>query len=218
MRTIKMLSLMCMVFLIFTLVSCAQQKNDNVLHQGQQANSDITSLPTDNAEDVPEDNGWRTDEIFDTEKYKGKLQLRFFNLEDETRTGESMLITTPDGINMLIDAGIKKVGPQVIDYLKKLKVEKLDYIVVSHFHSDHIGGMAAVVGEFDVDKIMMCEMPYNTTLKKELDEAVLRKNCEVIYLKEGVFFKLGDEVEIEILNPQAEIVSGDWQLRKHLFC
>lgn len=35
MRTIKMLSLMCMVFLIFTLVSCAQQKNDNVLHQGQ---------------------------------------------------------------------------------------------------------------------------------------------------------------------------------------
>lgn len=75
-----------------------------------------------------------------------------------------------DGKYMLIDAGENGHENDVINYLTKLGVEKLDYVVASHQHSDHIGGLAEVLAEFDADNIIMprltkAQTPTNSTYK-----------------------------------------------------
>ena len=109
-----------------------------------------------------------------------------------------------DGKYMLIDAGENGYEDAVINYLRKLGVEKLDYIVASHQHSDHIGGMAEVLSEFNADKIIMPRLtkeqtPTNSTYKDFL-QAVQNSEAKVIEAKVGAKYTLGTS-EFEILGP-----------------
>ena len=71
------------------------------------------------------------------------------NLEVHTlsvRHGDSQLIVSPTGKTVLVDAGDRYRGSDtVIPYLEALGITDLDYIVVSHYHSDHIGGIDEVI-------------------------------------------------------------------------
>ncbi len=109
-----------------------------------------------------------------------------------------------DGKFMLIDAGENGYEDAVINYLRKLGVEKLDYVVASHQHSDHIGGMAEVLSEFNADKIIMPRLtkeqtPTNSTYKEFL-QALQDSEAKVIEAKVGAKYTLGTS-EFEILGP-----------------
>lgn len=109
-----------------------------------------------------------------------------------------------DGKYMLIDAGENGHEDDVINYLRKLGVEKLDYVVASHQHSDHIGGMAEVLEEFKADNIIMPRLtkeqtPTNSTYKAFL-KAVQASDAKVIEAKVGAKYTLGISV-FEILGP-----------------
>ncbi len=68
--------------------------------------------------------------------------------------GDCALIET-QGHYMLIDGGERGSEAAVIKYLKRLKVQRLDYVVATHPHSDHIGGLAyGVLEEFPVGTII----------------------------------------------------------------
>ena len=64
-----------------------------------------------------------------------------------------------DGRTMLIDAGESVYSERVIGYLRSVGVKKLDYVVCSHFHSDHIGSMSAVIDEFRPTTVIMPSVP-----------------------------------------------------------
>jgi competence protein ComEC len=65
--------------------------------------------------------------------------------------GDSILITSPTGVKVLIDAGDTSRGKSVVDALKKNNVQQLDYFIATHPHPDHIGGAAEV---FKAVKVM----------------------------------------------------------------
>ncbi len=67
--------------------------------------------------------------------------------------GDSTLIKFPDGKTMLIDAGEEEYGDDVVTYLQKENVTKLDYFVLTHSDSDHVGGAQAVLEAFEVQNI-----------------------------------------------------------------
>lgn len=109
-----------------------------------------------------------------------------------------------DGRFMLIDAGENGHENDVINYLTRLGVEKLDYVVASHQHSDHIGGLAEVLAEFDADNIIMprltkAQTPTNSTYKAFL-KAVQASGAKVIEAKVGAQYNLGTST-FEILGP-----------------
>jgi beta-lactamase superfamily II metal-dependent hydrolase len=60
--------------------------------------------------------------------------------------GDAILVRSPEGRTVLIDAGPSRV---VVDRLRALGIEKLDMVVVSHQHTDHYGGMRAVIEAFE---------------------------------------------------------------------
>ena len=86
--------------------------------------------------------------------------------------GDSALIQS-DGINILIDSGEKDACESVVSYLKEKDVISLDYVVVSHPHSDHIGSMSDVFDEFEVKNVIMPELDESNTPSTALYENFL---------------------------------------------
>ena len=68
---------------------------------------------------------------------------------------DSQLIRLPDGTNILIDAGDRGTANQIVPYLKNLGVKKIDLLIATHPHADHIGGMANVINGLEIGKIYL---------------------------------------------------------------
>lgn len=88
---------------------------------------------------------------------------------------DSILIQN-EGHNMLIDAGNNEDGPLLVKYFKEQNITKFDYLITTHPHEDHIGGIDDIINNFDIEKIYMPDV--TTTTKTFLDvlEAIEKKN------------------------------------------
>lgn len=105
--------------------------------------------------------------------------------------GDSTLLEC-DGEYMLIDAGEIDKGEDVVKYLEKYNVDKLEYAVITHPHTDHYGGMQQVLEDVTVEKIIMTEA-YSTTYKWEkLIDYIDENNYNVIFPKSNDTFTIGD--------------------------
>lgn len=135
----------------------------------------------------------------------GDLIIHFFHLLPPDRfekTGESILIQTPKGQTILVDAGKPIVGPLLDEYLTELNIEKIDYVMPSHPHSDHIGGFLTLFETKEIGKIIDVNLPLDESnvyndYKKLIDE----KDFTVEYAEEGDVYEIEKDLTIEVLNP-----------------
>ena len=109
-----------------------------------------------------------------------------------------------DDMALLIDAGENGHETEVLNYLRSMKIDKLDYIIATHQHSDHIGGIPEVLEEYEADNIIMprltkAQTPTNSTYKAFLN-ALQNSDAKIISAKPGLKYSLG-EAEFEILGP-----------------
>lgn len=116
--------------------------------------------------------------------------------------GDSTLIEK-DGHFMLIDAGERDQGETVVSYLKKRGVKKLDYVIGTHPHSDHIGGMEAVIKAFDIGKVILPEKEHTTKIYERLLDAIEEKDLKVTLPKVGDLYDLGS-ASFQILAPNRD--------------
>lgn len=129
----------------------------------------------------------------------GSFQVHFVDVGQ----GDCTLVVC-NGKTLLIDAGENGHETDVINYLRSMNVEKLDYIIATHQHSDHIGGLPEVLEEFGTDNIIMPRLteeqtPTNSTYKAFV-KAVAASDAKVISAKPGSVYSLGD-ASFEILGP-----------------
>ena len=64
-----------------------------------------------------------------------------------------------NGVTMLVDCGENEVSYKVEDYLRGLGVGRLDYVIATHPHSDHMGGMYNIIDVFDVGEVLIPHIP-----------------------------------------------------------
>lgn len=122
--------------------------------------------------------------------------------------GNSILVEFPGGGNLLIDGGDRGAGTKVVEYLKSRKIKKLDVVVVTHPHPDHIEGLFSVVGKYEIDIIIANEdipesenyAPFFAAIKEQKIEFKRAKREDIIDRFAGV--------RIEILHPDK--LTGDW--------
>lgn len=115
---------------------------------------------------------------------------------------DSILIQQGD-FNILVDGGNNDDSQLVIDYLKKNKVKKLDYVVGTHPHEDHIGGLDKVIEEFQIGKVYMPKVTANTKTFEDVLNAVKKKGLKITSPTPGSEFKLGD-ANCMILGPNGK--------------
>lgn len=114
--------------------------------------------------------------------------------------------------NILIDAGDVDTNNTVVNYLKKAGVQKLDLVVVSHPHRDHIGQMKSVIKEFQIDKFMMARLPNELTPTGKTYENMLlelrSKKMKITQPKAGEELKFGD-LRLKVLSPSYKVASDN---------
>ena len=82
--------------------------------------------------------------------------------------GDCILIRLPDEKVILIDGGERQYGPAIVSYLRGLGIEQIDYLVATHPHADHIGGLPEVIKAFPIDTILMPRTTHTTRTYERL--------------------------------------------------
>lgn len=119
--------------------------------------------------------------------------------------GDCELICLPTGETILIDAGLKSGGDRLTAYLKEVGVDKIDILIATHPHADHIGGMEKVIQNFEIGEIYMPkvaddQVPTTATYTKLL-EAIQAKGMKINQAKAGTTIFSNDNATLEILAP-----------------
>lgn len=107
------------------------------------------------------------------------------------------------GEYMLIDSGEAAAENNVKDYLNSLNVKKLDYVVITHPHSDHCGGMSSVLQDFDTDTIIMPDVSHTTSVWEKLVDTIKEKDIPVKKAAAGDTYMLSS-CRLTVLAPNAE--------------
>lgn len=126
----------------------------------------------------------------------GKLMVHYIDVGQ----GDSMLIQV-NNKNLLIDAGPASGTDKLMSYLSKNNIKKLDYVVATHPHEDHIGGMTSVIKKFQVGSFYAPKITTTTKTYQNMIDALKSKNLKINVAKAGVSLDLGENAKCEILAP-----------------
>ncbi len=118
--------------------------------------------------------------------------------------GDSILIQFPDGRNMLVDAGGNDDASKVVSYLKKTDVKRLDYLIGTHPHEDHIGSLDTVINSFQIGEVIMPKVTHTTRTFRDVLEAIDRKGLQIRPAKAGVSIMEDGLLAARILAPCRE--------------
>ena len=122
--------------------------------------------------------------------------------------GDSIFIQLPNKETMLIDAGEAYEADNVINYLNNLGIKKIDYVVGTHPHTDHIGGLEEVINTFDVGAIYMPKVSSNSKTFEDLLTTISNKGLKVKTAKSGVVVLSEDNLKLEFIAPNSDNYSN----------
>lgn len=112
------------------------------------------------------------------------------------------------GENMLIDAGNVEDGSAVTTYLKENSVESLKYVIGTHPHEDHIGGLASVISYYKITTFIMPDKVHSSQCFESVLDTLESKNLSITKPVVGTEYTLGDAT-FTILSPVASDYGDD---------
>jgi len=119
--------------------------------------------------------------------------------------GDSILITSPGGKHVLIDAGVKEAD--VVGQLRQRGIAGLNLVVATHPHADHIGGMANVVSALPIKLYTDNGLPHTTATYVTLMQLVESKGITYRPALRGQSYSLDDGIKLEVLFPDGRPLS-----------
>ena len=122
--------------------------------------------------------------------------------------GDSIFIQLPNKETMLIDAGEAYEADNVIDFLNNLGIKKIEYVVGTHPHTDHIGGLEEVINTFDVGAIYMPKVSSNSKTFEDLLTTISNKGLKGKTAKSGVVVLDEDNLKLEFIAPNSDNYSN----------
>lgn len=115
--------------------------------------------------------------------------------------GDAIFIQTPDGKNLLIDAGPNEKKNPVIDWLQKRGVKKIDQLLVTHSHADHVGLMKKLMLAIPVAQVLSSGSFHTNKMNEAILETMKEKSIPMRKVVGGDQFKIGEKVDVFVLAP-----------------
>lgn len=139
-----------------------------------------------------------------------KLTVTFFDVGQ----GDAALLSTPSGKHVLIDTGIWSPGYNsgksvIIPHLKSSGIEKLDAVILSHPHADHIGGIPDLIEEVPINVIYDSGYEYDSNLYQRYKVLAREKSIPVKSLQSGDTLGIDPAMLFLILGPDGKFYNSD---------
>ncbi len=140
----------------------------------------------------------------------GLLGITDTTVYDETMLGvifldvgqaDSILVKSPSGEHMLIDAGKNDTAEHLVQMLKDYKVDDIDYLILTHPHEDHVGGADTVLEHFEVKNVICPDIGADSKTWRDVVDAIEAEGCMDITASVGTTYTLFKGCKFEILGP-----------------
>ncbi|HWQ90021.1 MAG TPA: MBL fold metallo-hydrolase [Desulfitobacteriaceae bacterium] len=184
----KFCSLVIIFLLVHVLVGCSSDPGIPVASQPPAAATDSQTTP---AASIPIESTTITS--------KQKLKISYIDVGQ----ADSTLIQIPNGRNVLIDAGNNDDSDKIVTYLKEQGINKLDIVIGTHPHEDHIGALDTVIKTFTIGQIIMPPKDSTTNTYRDVIEAIAGKGQKIVKAQSGLNLDLGSEVSAQLLAPNS---------------
>lgn len=189
-----------MLILMFTLTGCSTSQ--------EVTESEVTSFRQKMAYE---------DSVFDREKVDGKFAVYYLtsglaisSWKNQVAGGDAMIMIFPDGKTALLDCGHQGEAAHVLNRLNELGIEKLDYFIMSHPHTDHVGGYRLILRYMEIGHVYMPPvelMLRGDHVSLDIIETLEEKNIPYTTLKSGDEFEIAKDVNVKVYNPEPEFAA-----------
>jgi competence protein ComEC len=135
----------------------------------------------------------------------GPLRLYFLNVGQ----GDAALLVTPDGVTILVDGGDNDRGNALVAWLRSQGIDSIDWIMPSHPHADHIGGLNNVLAQMEVRGALVSAQPWSTQTYNRQMQLISNRGIPLTVAEEGTSLQLGSTVTATVLNPPAQLLGTE---------
>lgn len=156
--------------------------------------NDALKIHTEESKDDIQDNELHKEEIT-----TDSMQVHFLDVDQ----GLAILVKIGDDV-LVYDGGERDTSSFVVAYLKEQGITEIDYLISSHYDSDHVSGLIGCLYAFDVKNVIGSNYVHDSNLYTSFMTAVEEEGLEVLYPAVGTQYEIGDAF-FTILSPE-EIV------------
>lgn len=125
-----------------------------------------------------------------------EMEVHFLDVDQ----GLCILVKLGDEV-LIYDGGERDTSSQVVAYVKDLGITEIDYMISSHYDSDHVSGLIGCLNAFDVKNVIGSNYEHNSKLYGSFIDAVKAEGLEMQYPEVGTEYSFGEAV-ITILSPE----------------
>lgn len=179
-----------LALLLLTGCTSAQQANP-----ATEPSTELTTQPTTEPSTEPVPSTVPTTEPTTNPEPMSGLSVHFLDVQHA-----DSIILVCDGEYALVDGAFPDSGDKIVAYLQNLGAEKLNLVVGTHPHGDHIGGLPHVLNTFPTDTVWTSQLPYTNDYVSAFTTAVARNGAEFVQPRPGESFQLGNAT-IEVIGP-----------------
>jgi competence protein ComEC len=128
---------------------------------------------------------------------------------------DATLFLAPNGETMLIDSGDwRQDGEEVLDYLDEHDIDRIDHLVSTHAHADHIGGHARIIETFETERdgvgaVYDSGVAHTSQTYENYLDAIEQHEVDLFEVQAGDSVPFGEAVEATVLNPPEEQSGSD---------
>jgi competence protein ComEC len=127
-----------------------------------------------------------------------ELEVHYINVGTGGLVGDAILLQTSDGKVVLIDGGYPNTG--ALQYLQARNIQKIDMVILSHPHDDHIGGLIEVLNTIPVKRVVTNGEPIDTQLYEDFQSAIRQKGLKEEIVRTGDKLRVG-RLTFQVISP-----------------